>query len=182
MVGTLQSIPYHWRDFNLITSLEVLEHIENPLFFLTKLFQLLTDGGYLVLSIPNFFYQMWVLDEPYPPPEHLTIWSTKALKFVLNKVGFKNIRFLYTQDFTPAGYIIASILSKKLLPSNMREISLKQAGILAHFSLVADSKKNNSFLFKVFKTIAKMNLNLLARTIFRVKKLSRWTIVIAQKD
>jgi len=79
-----EELPEDWKDFDVITAFEVLEHTENPLGFLKCLYNLLKPGGYLILSVPL----SGQFRERTNPPEHLTRWNLKALKLAIEKAGF----------------------------------------------------------------------------------------------
>lgn len=87
-----QELPEAWKDFDVITSFEVLEHVEKPLQFLQSLYRLLRPGGILFLSVPHYE----ILSSKRKkrggewdrPPEHLTRWPSETLIFSLEKVGF----------------------------------------------------------------------------------------------
>ncbi len=94
LASTPEELPKEWRDFEIITCFEVLEHVENPLCFLQSIFNLLKPGGFLFLSVPH--YELLTLKrrrggaEWDRPPEHLTRWPKETLRIALRKVGFPN--------------------------------------------------------------------------------------------
>ncbi len=53
---TLNSLPDNW---NLISAIHVLEHLENPLQVLRHLRDLLADDGVMYLEVPDFFSAHW---------------------------------------------------------------------------------------------------------------------------
>jgi SAM-dependent methyltransferase len=100
LASSVENLPSHWQNFELITAFEVLEHLETPLEFLRSIFTILKPGGFLILSVPNYNYHSkkrirggakWDA-----PPEHLTRWPEETLKCALLKVGFSfnSIKFL----------------------------------------------------------------------------------------
>jgi SAM-dependent methyltransferase len=73
--------------FDIVTFFHVLEHQWDPVAFLRTIRELLSPGGHIALGIPNrntwgapFYWDY--------PPTHLTRWSTKAIRFFLEKYGF----------------------------------------------------------------------------------------------
>lgn len=86
------NLPGEWKNFDIITCFEVLEHVEQPLQFLKSLYSLLKFGGFLLLSVPHYD----VLSnkrkkggaEWDTPPEHLTRWPHRTLMLALEKIGF----------------------------------------------------------------------------------------------
>ena len=80
--------------FDLITSFQVLEHIEEPQHFLEAIYRNLKPDGYLYLELPNLndvlvsTYQVkGYIDFFYHEP-HVSYFSEQTLKKLLHKVGF----------------------------------------------------------------------------------------------
>ena len=76
------------KRFNVITLFEVLEHQADPRGFVMAVKGMLTDNGYIAISVPN--RDRW--DKvPFPddyPPNHLTKWNHKALANFMSSCGF----------------------------------------------------------------------------------------------
>lgn len=81
--------------FDIITSLQVLEHVDNPVEFLKAIGKNLKSDGWLYLELPNVddvllsvfhepAYQKFYYREP-----HVSYFSAKTLKRVLDQAGFK---------------------------------------------------------------------------------------------
>jgi len=106
-VGKVEELPSDWKGFSIITALEVLEHLDNPVQFTCYVHNLLRDNGYFILSVPNYEYERKLKDSPYPPPFHLTLWTNQALEFLLRQNGFGKIKFGYTHDVYPSAFDLA---------------------------------------------------------------------------
>lgn len=85
--------------FDVITSFEVLEHINNPVEEISNFNALLHEGGIVYLTTPNFnslsrivLKEKWTIIEY---PEHLSYYSFNTLKRLFNQGGFKK-KFLKT--------------------------------------------------------------------------------------
>ncbi|MEJ5226425.1 methyltransferase domain-containing protein [Thermodesulfovibrio sp.] len=96
------------KQYDLITAFEVLEHLVNPIDFLSENFSLLNDGGLLILSCPPFYkfentargyrkYKWWYNDYP---PHHVTRWKPWTLHYALKKVGFSEVH-IFTEPLLP---------------------------------------------------------------------------------
>ncbi len=96
------------KPYKIITAFEVLEHVEEPLRFLKDIFDLLEEGGILILSCPPFYkfeniahgyrkYKWWYNDYP---PHHVTRWKLWTLHNALKKAGFSEIH-LFTEPLIP---------------------------------------------------------------------------------
>ena len=51
-ISTYSALPFKEKSFNRIITLETLEHVEDPIKFLTELFRISTDDVIMVLSCP----------------------------------------------------------------------------------------------------------------------------------
>ena len=46
-------LPFEPRTFDLVVSVETIEHLENPFHFLREVFRVLKPGGHMIVSTPN---------------------------------------------------------------------------------------------------------------------------------
>ena len=99
--------------FDVVTMIELLEHVPEPTCFLADAARLLRPGGLLYLPTPNACsLNRWWLGVSWSifnPPEHLTIWTPRGMSRALARAGFQEIR-LRTEGFNPAE-IVARIKS-----------------------------------------------------------------------
>lgn len=90
--GELKINNYSMGEFDIITSFEVIEHINNPIPELKKFYKLLRSGGLVYVTTPNFNSLLrYRLKEDYNVicyPEHLSYYTPKTLRSVMKKVGF----------------------------------------------------------------------------------------------
>ena len=96
--GVLNPNNYDSQEFDVITSFEVIEHINNPQEELANFYKILRKGGLVYCTTPNFNSLLrYRLKEKYNVlcyPEHLSYYTPKTLKYVFEKEGFrtKNIK------------------------------------------------------------------------------------------
>ncbi len=127
---TIDKIPDNWTNFDVIVSLEVIEHIENPRLLIDKAFKLLKPGGYFILSTPNN-RSIEVKCNKRPigdyPPHHLSRYCIKTIKFLFEKEGFDIIniftnpvdRFAIGNILFP-GFMVQLALDKEMaMPVNI---------------------------------------------------------------
>jgi SAM-dependent methyltransferase len=93
--GDVGAACYPEGMFDLVVSLEVLEHLPIPLGHLHELWRVTRPGGLLLLTTPNFngLSRWWlgirwrVID-----PEHLGYFSPVTLSRALYQVGYRRVR------------------------------------------------------------------------------------------
>ena len=91
--------------FDVVTMIEVLEHVADPVCLLSDAARWLRPGGLLYLTTPNvrslncrILGQAWSV---VCPPQHLILWTPRALRVALARVGFNTSR-LRAEGFNPA--------------------------------------------------------------------------------
>ena len=90
---------------NLITSFDVIEHVNDPLDFLKEIYQLLDIGGSAFIGTPtNAPIMRSLMGQEYEKKllysvQHLWIFSEKNLSMISGKIGFKKCSFKYYQRY-----------------------------------------------------------------------------------
>lgn len=101
------------QEFDVITSFEVIEHINNPKEEMAHIYSLLRSSGLFYCTTPNFnSLNRLYLKQDFniiEYPEHLSYYTRKTLRSLMQSSGFKDLKILTT------GVSITRIkLSKKL--------------------------------------------------------------------
>jgi 2-polyprenyl-3-methyl-5-hydroxy-6-metoxy-1,4-benzoquinol methylase len=94
--GKLDSRNYKPDFFDVITSFEVIEHINNPLEELTNFNRILRPGGLVYITTPNFnslsrriIGGKWSV---FNYPEHLSYYTPRTLNQLFTSKGFKCVK------------------------------------------------------------------------------------------
>ncbi len=103
-VGRFEDIDLPHATFDVVYAGHVLEHVEDPLAFAAKAYDVLKPGGVFLLFTPNigsidakiFRDRRW---GPYCFPRHWYLFDRKSMKQLAAKVGFEVVAI---QDF-PTG-------------------------------------------------------------------------------
>jgi 2-polyprenyl-3-methyl-5-hydroxy-6-metoxy-1,4-benzoquinol methylase len=81
------------EGFDVVTMIEVLEHVSEPEEFLKTALRLLRPGGVLYLTTPNALsLNRRLLQLEWSvicPPDHLMIWTARGLRVALAGAGFR---------------------------------------------------------------------------------------------
>lgn len=89
----LESFPE--KDFDIAVSFDVVEHVEDPVTFMTNIANLLRPGGHLLLYTPNHdsfsVRTLRELSSYLDVTEHIILFNTTSLKFLADMVGFKSV-------------------------------------------------------------------------------------------
>lgn len=110
--GKLEDIDFNGLTFDIIVSIEVIEHLSNPIPFVTKVHELLEPEGLLYVTTPNFNSVLrYTLKEKYDVieyPNHLCYFTPKSLKSLMTNQGFeaemiKTTGFSFTRLKTSKG-------------------------------------------------------------------------------
>ncbi|MCE3278825.1 MAG: Methyltransferase type 11 [Bacteroidetes bacterium] len=101
--GILQAENYKKEDFDIITSFEVIEHINNPKEEIQNILAILRKGGLFYFTTPNFnSISRFILKENWNVieyPEHLSYYTPKTINSFLIQNGFNKIK-LETTGFS----------------------------------------------------------------------------------
>jgi 2-polyprenyl-3-methyl-5-hydroxy-6-metoxy-1,4-benzoquinol methylase len=92
-LGVLNPSDYESGSFDVVTSFEVIEHINDPRIELANFHKLLRQGGLVYCTTPNFnAVERFMLKSDWNIlgyPEHLSYYSPSTLKKVFKESGFK---------------------------------------------------------------------------------------------
>jgi SAM-dependent methyltransferase len=149
--GKLDPSWYEPEAFDVVTSFEVIEHINNPVEEVRHIHQILRKGGLFYVTTPNFnAIERFILKDKYNViqyPEHLSYYTKKTLDYLLSKNGFRKWKIRTT------GVSLATIKSS---------LGTSREAIVSPTSSdeIIRSKMEESRLLHLFKVVTNYFLNL----------------------
>jgi SAM-dependent methyltransferase len=113
VAGDACALPFDDESFDLVTSFDVLEHIEDDSLALRELARVLRPNGYLLVTVPAYRFLWSIHDESLG---HRRRYMASELHSKLNTAGFAVIKRSYAVSFTLPG-ILGYRIAQGLFPS-----------------------------------------------------------------
>jgi 2-polyprenyl-3-methyl-5-hydroxy-6-metoxy-1,4-benzoquinol methylase len=121
--GKLDVSNYEPDFFDVITSFEVIEHINNPQEDVQNIRTILRKGGLFYLTTPNFnALERYILRDQYNVicyPEHLSYYTPSTINYLLTRYNFEKVSVLTTG--TSISRIKSSLFPKKIQTEQKQE-------------------------------------------------------------
>src|SRR6266850_1390203 len=120
----VESLPFASSTFNIVTALDVLEHVDDDLKALDELLRITKDGGVLVITVPAYGFLWSEHDEAL---HHRRRYAASELRNKLTNAGFEVERVTYyiTFLFFPILLVrFAQSLSKRSIHAKTSHIIL----------------------------------------------------------
>ncbi|MFD1315021.1 class I SAM-dependent methyltransferase [Namhaeicola litoreus] len=134
------------QKFSIITLWHVLEHVPDPLLYLSTLKDLLEPNGRIILALPNFnshdaqhYQKFWAA---YDLPRHLWHFSKKAVSSLANAVGMETEKILPM----PFDAFYVSLLSEKYAYGQTNYLSALYRGLKSN-SMAKSSGEYSSLIY-----------------------------------
>lgn len=90
--GMAESLPYDNNSFDLVTGLDVVEHLDDDLKGLTEMWRVLRPDGRALIFVPAFMFLWGVQDDI---SNHRRRYTLAGIKDVLKRAGFEVERATY---------------------------------------------------------------------------------------
>lgn len=109
--GTLHELEFESDYFDLIVSIEVIEHLPDPVSTVKEMYRIVRPGGGIYITTPNFNsllrYQLGPKYDVIRFPLHLIYFTPRTLNRLFTESGFRTIGAITT------GYSKTRILTSK---------------------------------------------------------------------
>lgn len=126
--ASAERIPFKSSVFDCIIAGELIEHLKRPENFVKEANRILKDAGSLIITTPNRKSLINRLFHSYEAPLHLSLFSRKELFELLEKNGFKVVKFAcfpYTEESSSGSkhkrFFFLRKLLHRFLPQSLQE-------------------------------------------------------------
>lgn len=107
-LGAAEKLPYDDATFDLVTALDVVEHLDDDLAGLREMRRVLRPGGRVLLFVPTFMFLWGVQDDV---SNHRRRYRLPELRHVLEQAGFEIERTTYAN----VTFFLPILLARKLM-------------------------------------------------------------------
>ena len=107
-LGAAEKLPYDDATFDLVTALDVVEHLDDDLAGLREMRRVLRPGGRVLLFVPTFMFLWGVQDDV---SNHRRRYRLPELRRVLEQAGFEIERTTYAN----ITFFLPILLARKLM-------------------------------------------------------------------
>jgi SAM-dependent methyltransferase len=107
-LGAAEELPYEDETFDLVTALDVVEHMDNDLAGLSEMQRVLRPGGRVLLFVPTFMFLWGVQDDV---SNHRRRYRLPQLQRVLEQAGLEIERTTYAN----ITFFLPILLVRKLM-------------------------------------------------------------------
>jgi SAM-dependent methyltransferase len=107
-LGAAEKLPYDDGSFDLVTALDVVEHLDDDLGGLREMRRVLRPGGRVLLFVPTFMF-LWGLQDDVS--NHRRRYRLPELRRVLEQAGFEIERTTYAN----ITFFLPILLARKLM-------------------------------------------------------------------
>ncbi len=168
----LDQIPENeYGNFDVIISLEVIEHLPDPVMYISKFSKLLRKGGALYMTTPNFnSLSRKILGKNWNNivfPEHLCYFTSKTMKRLLTRYDFAE-KFTKTEGISPSRFAYTFLKWKRKDKKSDFQYDYNERD--RNFSAQIDKKILLSLIKKLTNSVLNLTNSGESLKIFYVKK------------
>lgn len=107
-LGAAEELPYEPGTFDLVTALDVVEHLDDDVGGLREMRRVLRPGGHALIFVPTF---MWLWGVQDVVSNHRRRYTLSELRRAMEKAGFEVERMTYANiTFLPPVFLIRMLM------------------------------------------------------------------------
>jgi 2-polyprenyl-3-methyl-5-hydroxy-6-metoxy-1,4-benzoquinol methylase len=146
--GSITDPPFDSASFDLVLSLDVIEHVDNDVQILESLFEVVKPGGYLIVTVPAF-QSLWSSHDEIN--HHKRRYRVPQLRKMITDAGFdvSKVTYCNTAFFVP---VLATRKFKTAIRSLRHEDDINNP----ESDLVTYPKPVNDLLYHIVSTETKL--------------------------
>jgi SAM-dependent methyltransferase len=113
--GFLDTSNYPSSHFNIVSMMDVLEHLESPSTMLNDISKILDSNGILILNLPmidTFTARLMRFKWPFFLEVHLYYFTKKSIESLLKNNGFKIVQTSRYSQSLSIGYLLNRVFGK----------------------------------------------------------------------
>ncbi len=156
--GALNDLSYPENFFDVVTSFEVIEHINNPVETVSAMRKVVRKGGLVYVTTPNFnALSRYILKDRYniiEYPEHLCYYTPRTLTYLFENNGFRE-RKIRTTGFS------ISRLRRSLLADRSKNIPALETNRNSNADSALLSKSQTNIIVGSLMSVTNYFLNML---------------------
>jgi SAM-dependent methyltransferase len=107
--GEAEHLPYEDSSFDLVTALDVVEHLDHDVRGLSEMRRVLRPGGFALLFVPAFMFLWGVQDDV---SHHRRRYTRATLQHAVRAAGFEIERFTYANITFFAPILLGRLLMR----------------------------------------------------------------------
>jgi SAM-dependent methyltransferase len=121
--GAAEALPYEDNSFDLVTGLDVVEHLDDDLAGLKEMRRVVRPGGHALLFVPAFMFLWGVQDDI---SNHRRRYTLAQLKRVVREAGFEVERATYVNVSFFAPILFGRMLMRafRIRPASENNITI----------------------------------------------------------
>lgn len=142
--GSISDPPFAAGSFDLVLSLDVIEHVDNDVHILDSLYEIVKPGGYLVVTVPAF-ESLW--SEHDEINQHKRRYRVPQLKRMMEAAGFEVSRITYCNSA-----LFLPVLAMRKGKNWLRRVQGRPLTEHPHSDLAFYPKLINELLYRIVTT------------------------------
>jgi SAM-dependent methyltransferase len=101
------------QPFDVVTAFDLVEHVFDPIDFLTQLRRVMRSGGLIAITTPDVSHPLrYVLRARWPmfqPMQHTVLFSRRGLRLALTRAGYEDVEISAARKTLTADYIAGQV-------------------------------------------------------------------------